>query len=109
MTAIARANQARQSARAVATAILAITACIGCRRERATANDCARILDKIVELELREQGFRDAELTRRKRDELRRSLAPELRECEGKRLKAGALACVESASTTEQISHHCLR
>jgi hypothetical protein len=44
----------------------------------------------------------------RKRDELRRVLGAELRECEGKSMRPDALGCVERALTTEQISHQCL-
>jgi hypothetical protein len=89
--------------------VCAIFLCFGCRSTDATADDCARILDKIVELELRERGFRDRELLNRRRLELRRALGPELRECEGKSMRSGALSCLEHATTTEQISHQCLR
>jgi hypothetical protein len=40
---------------------------------------------------------------------MRDLLASELKECTGKRLKGGALACVRSANNTEKISHDCLR
>jgi hypothetical protein len=82
---------------------------LGCRSTRATADDCARILDKIVELELHERGFRDPVLLRRKRDELHRRLGSELIECEGKLMRADAIGCLQHAKTTEEISHECLR
>ncbi|MGD0835225.1 MAG: hypothetical protein ABSB49_01105 [Polyangia bacterium] len=81
----------------------------GCYGQRASASDCARILDRIVELELRERGFHDAALLERKRVELRRSLARDLDECRGKPLRRDALACVSRATSSEQISHLCLR
>ncbi|HVW27861.1 MAG TPA: hypothetical protein VHC69_20990 [Polyangiaceae bacterium] len=111
-------NTARfSSARKLRRALYAVgfaSACsvfgvLGCRSGRATADDCARILDKIVELELHERGFRDPVLLQRKRDELRRRLGSELDECEGKSMRAGAIGCVEHATTTEEISHQCLR
>jgi len=72
---------------AFSAAVLCSTlSALGCRSEHATATDCAYILDKIVDVELRERGFRDPALSRRKRDEVRRSLGAELLECEGKRL-----------------------
>ena len=90
--------------------LIALVAATGaCRRRRATAEDCARILDRIVELELRERGYHDRALVERKRRELRRELQAELEHCRGKRLRSDALDCVERATGTEEISHRCLR
>ncbi len=80
----------------------------GCRGATATARDCGEILDRIVQLELEEKGFRDPVLRDRKRREVRQLLASELKECEGKRLSPGALACIRQATNTEKISHECL-
>lgn len=88
---------------------LGLTAAPGCQGGSATAEQCAVILDRIVELELREQGYRDPALTERKRAEFRRLFADELGRCEGRRLPAGAMACIEAAVSAEQVSHVCLR
>jgi len=90
-------------------ALWSLSSALGCRSTRATPDECARILDRIVDLELHERGFRDPALASRKRDDVRRLLAPEIAECAGKPLRSGALACVEHATSTEQISHDCLR
>ncbi len=45
----------------------------------------------------------------RKRREMRNLLSSELKECQGKRLKRDAVACVRAARNTEKISHECLR
>ena len=82
---------------------------VACRRERATPEACGEILDRIVEIELNEQGFRDASLARRKKLEMRRLFEPDLRRCAGGKLRPDALACVKSARTTEEIAHVCLR
>jgi len=79
-----------------------------CKAERATPEDCEKLLDRIVELEMSERGFRDPVLLAQKQQDLRRALAPELRQCEGKRLKPDAIACTQQATSTEQISHRCL-
>ncbi len=89
--------------------VLAISAVVVCKRQRATLADCQEILDRLVELELRERGFRDPVLLERRRQELRRVLEPDLRECQGKPISSGALACVRAAPNPEQISHRCLR
>ena len=80
-----------------------------CGSERATASDCAAILERIVALELGEQGFVDPELTRRKQAEFARRFTAELARCEGLSLPPGARACVETAPSAEYVSHVCLR
>lgn len=89
----------------LALALLLLT----CRSEQAGADDCAFILDRIVALELAEQGYRDPELTRRKQQEFARRFAPELQRCVGLSLPPGARECVTRAASTEEISHVCLR
>lgn len=99
----------KQRARVLLVALLSSLGAIGCKSARATEHDCDRILDKVVELELHERGFRDPVLLQRKRDEFHRRLRSELIECEGKSMRADAIGCVERATTTEEISHRCLR
>lgn len=82
---------------------------LGCAGEAATADDCRAILARIVELELREQGYRDPALLRRKQAEFAGLFADELDRCVGRRLPPGARACVAAATSTEEISHACLR
>ena len=88
--------------------VLAALLCT-CRSERATRDDCVAILERIVALELAEQGFVDPELTRRKQSEFSRRFAAELQRCEGLSLPPGARDCVARATSAEQVSHECLR
>jgi len=95
----------------VATALLLVIVTIGlggCRRHAATRDECRAILDRIVELELHELGFRDPVLARRKADEASRAFAPDLARCDGVRIPNGAMRCVQDATTVEEISHRCL-
>lgn len=82
---------------------------LACERSIATAEQCGRILDRIVDIELDEQGFRDPILGARKKAEMRRLLASELRHCVGASLSPEAIACVARARTIEELSHICLR
>ena len=82
---------------------------VSCRGRPATASDCGEIVDRIVQLELEEKGYRDPVLSDRKRREIRALLGAELKECQGKRLRPDALSCVHLAKNAEKISHDCLR
>jgi hypothetical protein len=89
--------------------VLALLGIAGCGNGRATPQACDEIFDRIVELELRELGFRDPALLTRKRAQLRRVLAPEIERCHGRPLPEDALRCLRGATSTEQVSHGCLR
>jgi len=80
-----------------------------CRGEQATAEFCSVVLDRIVEVELAELGFRDPALAEMKRRDMRRAFAAEVQRCVGRRVAPGALACVRAAVSTEEIAHQCLR
>jgi hypothetical protein len=80
----------------------------GCAEERATAEDCGAIFDRIVALELAEMGYRDPALVERKRAELGRRLSVEVSACEGRPLSPGARACVAAATSAEEVVHRCL-
>ncbi len=87
---------------------VAVLVSSGCTDTRATQRDCASILDRIVEIEMRERGFRDPALAARRREELRRRFASDLDGCVGRPLSRGAMQCVREARTTEELSHECL-
>jgi hypothetical protein len=95
--------------RGIALVCLCATLAGGCTSERAGPEACREILDRLVELELREKGFRDPALEEQKKREYRRLLASELRQCEDLHLPPGALGCVQQAKTAEALSHECLR
>jgi len=81
----------------------------GCGDGRAaTAADCRSIFGRIVEVGLRELGYRDPALSSRRARELSATLAEQLRVCEGSQISNAMLQCVNSAKTTEEISHTCL-
>lgn len=80
-----------------------------CTGKGASADDCRFILDRIVDLEIRERGFRDDVLVARKREELATLFAADLRHCQGRNLPKAALECVRAAKNSEEISHRCMR
>jgi len=80
----------------------------GCTGSPAERRDCERILERIVEIELKESGYRDPLLVTVKQAALKRKLDAELQACIGRRLKPGAMACVEQAKNVEALTHECL-
>lgn len=88
--------------------IAALLLTSGCRR--ATEQDCERIIDRIVELELAEQGITDPKLVEQRKKETHESKREELLSgCVGKRISESALACIENAKTSKAITEECLR
>jgi len=90
-------------------ALLACAALAGCHKRPATRDDCLAVIDRLVELELVESGFRDPVVQRRWTDELRQRLAPHLARCEGRRVPDDLRACLPTARTAEEVEHRCLR
>jgi hypothetical protein len=81
----------------------------GCGGRRATADDCREILDRLVDLELQERGFRDPVVTGRSRAEAESAHAADLAACQGRRMPRAAMACVRAATSSEEMSHRCFK
>jgi hypothetical protein len=79
----------------------------GCGR-RATELDCQLIVDKSVELQLRENSQTSAEAIEKREEQVRAELQDEIKSCEGRRVTEKTLTCVHAASTTQELDK-CLR
>jgi hypothetical protein len=71
--------------------------------------DCQQVLDRIVELELREQGYRDTVLRTGWQRELEHRFAPDLKRCCGLEVRNDLRACLETARSSEEITHRCFK
>jgi len=80
----------------------------GCHRHAASAGDCAAVFKRLVDLELRESGYRDPILRDRWRETLARRFAPELARCRGLRMRDDLAPCLAAARTSEDVAHGCL-
>jgi len=89
-------------------AFVTLSVC-GCNAERATPKQCKAIFSRLVELELAEMGFQDQALTKRRQAEFTARYKNELKACVGREIPSGALECIKTAKTTEELSHDCLR
>ncbi len=94
--------------RAVTVALFMLTLS-ACQQRTATRADCQLILDRIITIELGELGYRDPLFARRKQSELRERLKSRLDNCIGRPIPAHATTCIPNATTTEALSHECLR
>jgi len=77
---------------------------------RATEADCEQILDRIVELELKDQGVTDPELVKRRTEETKSRKRDQLvRSCVGKRVSQSNMECIRKAQSSAEITDKCLR
>lgn len=75
----------------------------------ATSAQCEAIFKRLVTLELNEMGYQDPALASRQQAALAARFADSLDACVGQSLPDGAMDCVATATTAEDLSHHCLR
>ena len=81
----------------------------GCHRHTASAADCRAILDRLVALELKEQGFRDPALVPRWQEELARRFDDDLHRCRAVRVSDDLASCLRIARNPEEIAHQCVK
>jgi hypothetical protein len=87
----------------VPTVVLAI----GCGR-RATEADCRLIVDKAVELQMKELSRTDAPAIQKREEEVRAELQGEIQSCQGRHVTDRTMTCIQAATTTRELDA-CLR
>lgn len=76
---------------------------------RATEEDCKLIVDRMIEVQLDAQKVTDPDERRRQKDIMTdRTTGVDMKECLGRRVTNGMLACVRGAKTQVEIQS-CLR
>ncbi|MCL2825551.1 MAG: hypothetical protein FWD57_16285 [Polyangiaceae bacterium] len=87
-----------------------LTSCLITGCQSASQQDCERIIDRIVELELKDQGITNPELVRQRKAETHARKQEELvKGCVGKRIGKATMACIESAESSVEITEKCLQ
>jgi hypothetical protein len=71
--------------------------------------ECEEILDKVIDLELKERKVSDEEIAKRREATREARGAELLGKCENRRITDGAMRCIRGASTVDQITNQCLR
>ncbi len=91
----------------VALALAPASGVGGCGR-RATQADCQLIVDKAVELQMKDMDLHDAPSIQKREQEVRAALEAEIKSCEGRHVTDRTLACVRAATTAQGLDA-CLR
>jgi hypothetical protein len=79
----------------------------GCGR-RATEEDCRLIVDRSVELQMKEMSQSDATAIAEREQRVRAALEDQIKACETRRVTSKTMACVRAASTMKELDA-CLR
>jgi hypothetical protein len=75
---------------------------------RATEGDCQLIVNKSVELQMREMSRADSPSIEKREREVRAQLGEEIKSCEGRHVTERTLSCVRAASSPQGLDA-CLR
>lgn len=86
---------------------LGLAAGVGCGHKASDA-DCAFILDRNVEVQMKAMHITDPVAIDKRKQEIQAELKGQLQGCIGKRITDGMLACVARAQTAEAIDG-CMR
>jgi hypothetical protein len=82
---------------------LSLLSLVACGR-RASASECQLILDRSVELQMKEMRDAEANAIASRQEVLRQELAADLKEkCNGRHMTDEMMACVKKAQSTEEL------
>jgi uncharacterized OsmC-like protein len=93
---------------ALALVALALASCIAACGRRATAADCQLIVDKSVEIQLKEMSETDAAAIAEHKAHIRSELDEEIQSCQSRRVTDRTIACVQAATSSQELDR-CLR
>lgn len=89
-------------------AVMALAGLVACGH-KATEADCQLIIDRMVEVQLDKQGITDEADRKRQKDILlSRTTGVDNKDCVGRRMTDGMLACVKKSKSQDEITA-CLR
>jgi hypothetical protein len=89
-------------ARGAACALACIAGLAGCGR-KATEADCAAIIDRNVEVQMKKMNISDQAAIAKKQQEIKGQFSESMKGCVGRRITDSMMACVKAAPTVEAI------
>jgi hypothetical protein len=75
---------------------------------RASRADCRLIVDKSVDLQLKAMDLTDEQAILKREEQVRDELQAEIDSCEGRRITARTMKCVQASSSIRELDE-CLR
>lgn len=75
---------------------------VACGR-KATAADCQLILDRSVELQMKEMDKTDPDAIAKRQASLRQELEGEIKDCVGRTISEAMMACVRRATSSMEL------
>ena len=89
--------------RAISAVLLGVVVClVGCGR-KATEADCAAIVDRNVEVQMKKMNIVDPSVIAKKQQEIRGQFSESMKGCVGRRITDGMMQCVKGADTVDAI------
>jgi hypothetical protein len=82
--------------------VLLAAAVTGCGR-KATEADCQLIVDRSVELQMKEMEKSEREAIEKRQVQLRKELQGEMKDCVGRRVTDKMMACVRAAQSSGDL------
>ena len=92
----------------VLAAMVTAAAVVGGCGRRATESDCQLIVNKSVELQMKEMSLTNASAVAKREEQVRAELQGEIESCEGRRVSSKTMACVQAATSSQELDR-CLR
>jgi hypothetical protein len=106
-----RATRARVGVR-ITPRWFTLAGCLACAicacGRRASEADCRLIVDKSVELQMKELRLTSEDDIRRREEEVRAQLQSDIESCEGRRVTDRTISCVRTATSPRELDQ-CLR
>jgi len=76
----------------------------------ASEHDCTRAIDRIVELELKEQGITNPAIVAQRKKDIHAQKGNELLEgCVGNRIRSSTMSCIEHAESWQEYKDKCFQ
>lgn len=82
--------------------------CLSACGRPATREDCELIIDRNVELQMKQMQITEQAAIDKRKAEIRASMSDQLKGCVGKRVTDKMISCVRTAASAEEIDQ-CLR
>jgi len=89
--------------RAAVPFVLVLAATLAACGRPATEDDCNKVVEKNVEVQLKKMNITDPSAIESEKGRIRASLKDSIKQCVGRRVTDGMMRCVEQSKTPEDL------